>query len=137
MTHILDEIDSREHYEHSKSWVNLRIYQRMNETFLVSKSTFWRRKSNDNNVGSFFKLSSCPAKFLCLAQSSSGQSQFQVILIQKLSKIFSLFVCLRTLSVYLCGFELSQLQLWNDWSFDYRWFRHFHASTYEIYFVLN
>ena len=57
---ILNEVPYPESIDHLKFWVNLRIYHRKNETFLVSKSFFWRRRHHDNNGASLLKVHRIP-----------------------------------------------------------------------------
>ena len=59
MNPVLDEESSPECIELLIFDVAWQIYLRMNETFSVSKSFFWRRRHHDNNVASLLKLHSC------------------------------------------------------------------------------
>ena len=97
MNGVLDFKPSTEDIEHYKFWVYLQIYLRKNETFFIKKFYLVTGDHHNNNAVLFWNCT----KVLCLACDSFGQSEVQVRNHQQITKIFSLFVCLRTLEILL------------------------------------
>ena len=103
MNRVLNGIESRKNDKHLKTWVKLRIYHRKNETFFVRKSFFWQRESIMTTMLLFWNSQLFLQSFLFLWSDSWSVW----ISSQKITKIFSFFVCLSC----LCGIELSQSTL--------------------------
>ena len=82
--------------EHLKNKLYLRIYQRMNETFFVTKSYFWRLQSPSGKMLFYFETSQLflqSSQISLFSLDSFGQSEVPS---QEIENYFSLFVSLRT-----------------------------------------
>ena len=63
----LEDKSIHEDIEHLKNWINLRIYQRRNETFYGSLSFLWRLLSPSSyDVTSFLELSAALWWWICM-----------------------------------------------------------------------
>ena len=113
----LDDKLIKEDIQRLKFWVNLRIYQRMNETFFVTKSFIWRWEAIDNTRLTILFSFEIVLLFLCLAYKTLVSLKFQVKKSRKNHKNISTF----RLFTHVIGFSAgsncvnSNFEVWTDW----------------------
>ena len=90
-----------------KSFLKLRIYQRTNETFFVSKSFFWRRWHHGLQCCFSFEIAAVSSGFCFI-----GQSVVQWTSKSKITEIFSLFFHRLTSRTIVRDQKLSQSLVW-------------------------
>ena len=116
-TWFLEDKPSCKATKHLKNKLNFRIYQRTNETFLVSKSFIWWREPIDNTLLKILFSFEILLLFLCLAYKTLVSLKFQVKKSRKNHKNISTF----RLFTHVIGFSggsncvNSNFEVWTDW----------------------
>ena len=117
MNLVLEAKTSSKGIVNFKIWYKLPIYQRMNETFFVTKSFIWRWEAIDNTRLTILFSFEIVLLFLCLAYKTLVSLKFQVKKSRKNHKNISTFRLFTDVIGFSAGSNCvnSNFEVWTDW----------------------